>query len=157
MEIRVTRHTKADREDKKKYCHKQRYFYNLSRWVMPQYFSDRKLSWWLPPTSEGWVRYCFHRCVSVYTQKGYPSPRFFPRSLVPGPSQGGTLVPGSFPGHWSQVLSGGTPALAGGYLSPSQGMGYPSVQKEVRLFLKNSLPGERRMFYILSSSNLNLK
>ena len=40
--------------------------------------------------------------MSVYTGGGgYPSPRFFPRSF-----QGDTPVSGSFPGHWSQVLSG---------------------------------------------------
>ena len=36
--------------------------------------------------------------------------------------QGGTSVPGSFLGHWSQVLSGG-----GGYPSPGQGRGCPST------------------------------
>ena len=45
-------------------------------------------------------------CLSTV---GYPSPTFFPRSLVPGPFWGreGTPVPGSFSGLWSQVLSGG--------------------------------------------------
>ena len=43
---------------------------------------------------------------------GYPSPKFFTRSLVPGPFQGGTQSwPGSTP-----VLVGGTPSLAGGTL-----------------------------------------
>ena len=50
---------------------------------------------------------------------------------------GGTPVPGSFPGHWSQVLSrGGTPVLAirvpsTGCPQPGQdstGLGYPSGQ-----------------------------
>ena len=40
-----------------------------------------------------------------FTPRGYPSPMFFPRSFLGG----GTTVPGSFPGHWSQVLSRGTP------------------------------------------------
>ena len=42
----------------------------------------------LPAASEGWGRYCFHRCLSVHG--GYPSlsPRFSLRSLVPGPFQG---------------------------------------------------------------------
>ena len=60
---------------------------------------------------------------------GYPSPRFFPRSLIPGPFWGGVtpvpgvwsqvlsggyfMVPGPFPGVWSQVLFG-----QGGYPSP---------------------------------------
>ena len=38
-------------------------------------------------------RFCFHRCLSVQVV--------------------GTLVQGSFPGIWSQVLSGGTPVLVG--------------------------------------------
>ena len=71
--------------------------------------------------------------------EGYPSSRFFPRSLVPGPFLGGYPVPGSFPGLWSQVLSqrvtqsqvlsqvsgprswlGGTPVPVGGEVSQSQ-------------------------------------
>ena len=73
---------------------------------------------------------------------GYPSPRFFPRSLVPG-SLGGTPVPssfldhqsqvlsgctpvlGSFPGHWFQVLSKGTLVLTGGTHS---GWGYLTTE-----------------------------
>ena len=64
----------------------------------------------LPPTSEGWGRCCFHRCVSVHRGGGYPSPRFFPRSLVPGHFWG---VP------QSQVLS----QLSGPRFFPR---GYPS-------------------------------
>ena len=56
----------------------------------------------LPPASEGWGKYCFHRCLSVHTE-------------------GGTPVPGSFLGLWSQVLSGATLVLAGGYPSPGRG------------------------------------
>ena len=37
----------------------------------------------LPPASEGWGRYCIYRFLSAHP-RGYPSPRFFPRSLVPG-------------------------------------------------------------------------
>ena len=58
----------------------------------------------LPPASEGWGRYCFHRCVSVHTggggvpqaqvfsqvtgprsfpRRGYP----YPRAAPPGPGQ----------------------------------------------------------------------
>ena len=63
---------------------------------------------------------------------GYPCPRFFPRSLVPGSFQGhqfpgpfwGYSSPRFFPGHWSQVLSGGYPSPGQGYSSP--GRGYPS-------------------------------
>ena len=54
--------------------------------------------------------------------EGYHSPRLFPRSLVPGLFQGGTLVPGSFQGLWFLVLSGGTPVPGGGYPSPGQGV-----------------------------------
>ena len=62
----------------------------------------------LPSASEGWGKVMFSLCLSVHTW-------------------GGTLVPGSFPGHWSQVLSGGTPSLARGYPSPDGQvrMGYP--------------------------------
>ena len=67
---------------------------------------------------------------------GYPSPRFFPRSLVPGHFWEGTPVPGSFPGLLSHVLSrgpqscwggggGGTPVLTGQYPSPRQEGQYP--------------------------------
>ena len=64
---------------------------------------------------------------------------FFPRSLVQGPFwgvpqsfPGGTPVPGSFPGHWSQVLSrgnpspgwAGTPVLA----RDTPGLGYPPAR-----------------------------
>ena len=45
--------------------------------------------YWLPPASEGWGRYYFHRCLSVH--------------------RSGTPVPGSFPGLWSLVLSQGVP------------------------------------------------
>ena len=54
--------------------------------------------------------------VCLSTPGGYPSPRFFPRSMVIGPFWGrGTPVPGSFPGHWSQVPSRGYP-------NPGQGV-----------------------------------
>ena len=87
---------------------------------------------------------------------GYPSPMFFPRSLVPGPFRGypsprffpghwsqvlsgGTQVPGSFPGYWSQVLSRGTPVLAGGILPQSYpDWGYPNL---VLSWLGHSSPG----------------
>ena len=68
--------------------------------------------------SEGWERYCFHRCLSIHiggggVERGFPSPMFFPRPLVPGPSWG---VAKSWPG-W--------------YLSPGWGyhiMGYPTAR-----------------------------
>ena len=44
--------------------------------------------------SEGWGRYCFHTCLSVHTWGG----------------GGGYPFTGSFPGHWSQVLSGRYPS-----------------------------------------------
>ena len=56
----------------------------------------------LPPSSQGWRRYCFPRCVSVHRGKGVP--------LLTGPW---SLVPGPFPGEWvppgllSHILSGG--------------------------------------------------
>ena len=44
---------------------------------------------------------------SLFTTRWrYPSPRCFPRSFLGG----GTSNPGSFPGHWSQVLSWGYPS-----------------------------------------------
>ena len=46
-------------------------------------------------------------------------------SLFISPHPGGTPFPGSFPGHWSEVLSGGTPVLAGGRGFPSPGQGVP--------------------------------
>ena len=42
----------------------------------------------LPPASEGWGKVIISVCLSVHTW-------------------GGTPVPGSFPGLWSQILSGG--------------------------------------------------
>ena len=54
--------------------------------------------------------------LSVHT-RGYPSPRFFSRSLVPGPFRGRTPVSGSFPCHWSQVFYGGDG------VAPGQGAG----------------------------------
>ena len=68
-----------------------------------------------------WGRYCFHRCVSVHRE-------------------GGTPVPGSFPGLWSQVLSRGYPSprffpifLVPGGLGtyPSPGCGTLVLAREV--------------------------
>ena len=62
----------------------------------------------LPPASEGWGRYCFHRCVSVHWRRGSPVPGSFP-GLWSQILSAGTVVPGSFPGLWSQILSQGVP------------------------------------------------
>ena len=80
------------------------------------------------------------RVLSKVLSGGYPSPKFFRRSLLSGPfwevpqsqvlSQvsvprsflGGTPVPGSFPGLWFQVLSGGTP------VPPSSDWGIPQLE-----------------------------
>ena len=69
-------------------------------------------------------RQCFQGIsLSVHTgEGGYPSPRFSPRSLVLDPLKGVTPVPGSFNGHWSQVLSGGTQVLVREYPSPIHGI-----------------------------------
>ena len=61
-------------------------------------------------------------CVCPHWGWGYPSPRFFPRSLVPGP----------FPGQWFQVLSRGYP-------SPSQ-EGHPRYPHQV--MTGTSWPGQ---------------
>ena len=86
----------------------------------------------LPPASEGWGKYWFHRCLSVHKGE-YPRPRFFPRLLVPGPfpgegtpvPDGDTPVPGSFPGSWSQVLfQGRVPQFQLGVPQFQPGIGY---------------------------------
>ena len=99
------------------------------------------ITFFLPPASEGWGRYCFHRCLSVQTEG---CPRFFPRSLVSGPLRGVPNaswgegvpqfwlgVPQSWPGgtqdrgipqpgqHW------GNPRTALGYPLPSWDSGTP--------------------------------
>ena len=61
----------------------------------------------LPPVSEGWGGTVFTGVFLSTRGGGYPSPRFFPRSRVPGP----------FP--WDH------PSLAQGY--PSSSCGYPSL------------------------------
>ena len=53
--------------------------------------------------SMGKVMFSHFTGVCLFT-RGYPSPRFFPRSLVPGPFQGST------------------PVVAGGYPSPDHGV-----------------------------------
>ena len=74
----------------------------------------------LPPASEGWGRYFFHRCV-----------------CPPGVGSKWSLVPAPFPCLWSHVLSGGggTPVLSlilskvlsggGDPLVVARGRGYP--------------------------------
>ena len=95
----------------------------------------------LPPASEGWRRYCFHRCVSVHIGRGggYPSPRFFPRSLLPGPFWKGypspwffakSLVPGPFQGYPSLSWGGGVPQDRG--TSPGRtGVGHTPRQDRI--------------------------
>ena len=92
---------------------------------------------YLPPSSEGWGRYCFHRCLSVHTWVwGYPClwsqvpsqplvPRPFLVTPVPGSfpdlssrsflGGGSTPVPGSFSDLWSLVPGPfwGTPVAGG--------------------------------------------
>ena len=83
----------------------------------------------LPPASEGWGRSCFHWCLSFH-RGDYSSPRFFPRSLVLCPFQGGTPVPGSFHGLCSQVLSRGVPQFwprGTSVLGQDWGLGYPQL------------------------------
>ena len=84
---------------------------------------------------------------------GYPSPRFFPRFLVPGPFWGDPVL-GSFTGLWSQVLSRWYPVLARGtpgqgypkvrtalgYLSPQPGLGYPPSRTGVQSLARTGLP-----------------
>ena len=97
----------------------------------------------LTPASEGWGRYCFHRCLSTHGRwgrgGGTPVLGSFPNS-APKPFLGGgrvlesqvlsliwyqvlsgdTPVPGSFLSLWSQVLSLGRGGR--GYSSSSQGV-----------------------------------
>ena len=75
----------------------------------------------LPPASEEWGRYYFHRCLSVHTW-GYPSPRFFPRSLFLGPFWGKYHSPGQgIPqSSWGVLQDRGTPTRTGLGYHPSQ-------------------------------------
>ena len=59
----------------------------------------------LPPASEGGGKVIFSVCLSVHTGGGYPSPRFFPRSLIPGAFWG---VPHTWSGA-TQCQDWGTP------------------------------------------------
>ena len=82
----------------------------------------------LPPVSEGWGRYCFHRCLSVHMGRGYPSPSIFTRSLVPdslrGEPQSQVLSKVAGPGSFL----GATPVLLRG-----PGMRYPPIRTRVPL------------------------
>ena len=55
----------------------------------------------LSPASEGWGKVIVSVCLSVHS-RGYPSPRFFPRSLVPSPFPLGYPSPGwgDWVPHW---------------------------------------------------------
>ena len=103
----------------------------------------------LPPVSEGWRRYCFHRCLSVHTCGEYhglwsqvpsslwshgvwgwgnPSLRVFPLSLVPGPFQGypsPRLGGGQSQVEVPQSQAEDTPFL--GYPPARTRLGYPLV------------------------------
>ena len=65
-------------------------------------------AWLLPPAYVVGLEVIFSLCP-LPGGRGYPSPRFFHCSLVPGPFRGGggerNPVLGSFPGFWSQVFS----------------------------------------------------
>ena len=82
---------------------------------------------------------------SLFTTRrggGYHSPGFFSRLLVPRPFwKGGTPVPGSCPGHWSQVLS---QVLSRGYPSPGGQDRTGVLPSQVRM---GYLPGQIRMGY----------
>ena len=85
----------------------------------------------LPLASEGCGRYCFYRCVSVHTWGGVPQSKVLFQVTNPRSFLEGTPVPGSFSGHWSQVLSQvypnpgqeGTPQVRWG--TPWPGLRYP--------------------------------
>ena len=88
-----------------------------------------RLFQFLPPASEGCGRYCFHRCLSVHTQR-YPRSRFFSKSLVPGSFGGGVSQSwsGGYPSPSQEVPQDrGTPlARTGlGYLPARTGLGPP--------------------------------
>ena len=62
----------------------------------------------LPPASEGWGRYCFHRCVSVHREGG----EGHPCSLVPGPFLG-------------ERVAQSDPRIEVPLRQPGPGQGYP--------------------------------
>ena len=73
--------------------HLKLYFYFLFRHIKPFFRKNSNVFLnhiFLPPATEGWGKVIFSVCLSVHTGTG-----------------GGTPVPGSFPGLWSQVLSRG--------------------------------------------------
>ena len=90
---------------------------------------DLKIS--LPPASEGWGKVIFSVCLSVHT-RGDPSPRLFPRCLIPAPFLGVRQFqvlsqisgPRSFRGY--PISFRGVPQDRGTY--PWPGLGYPSGQ-----------------------------
>ena len=78
-------------------------------------------------------RYCFHRCLSVHTRRGTPSPSHNtstgPMSFLWGtPVIGPRSLPRGYPSDWSRVPSWGVPSPRWGYPRtgyPQPGMGYP--------------------------------
>ena len=97
----------------------------------------------LPPASEGWGRYCFHRCVSV-CQQGVPHGLWSQvPSLISGPRSfpgGGGVCQschGSCPKLYHRSCLAGTPVLSlvllrGDYPNLGQG-GYPLVRIDMPL------------------------
>ena len=107
-----------------------------------------------------------HRCLSVHRWVGYPSTRFFPRSVIPFPFLGypsprffpWPLVPGPLPraGQWGvpQSWKGGTAVWPRGY--PSPGWGYPrTVAPPARIGLGYS-PGLGLGYWIAFYNSNNL-
>ena len=95
-----------------------------------------------------------NRCLSVHTGGGgYPSPRFFPRSLAPGPGVGGYPSPGwgEVPGVPPDRTGLGYPPARSGWGSPDRTrLGYPPSQ--VRMDYPSQdrtgvLPSQVRMGY----------
>ena len=138
---------------------------------------------YLPPASEGWGKYCFHRCVSVH--KGTRVPQSQVLSLVSGPRT--FPVPGSFPCFWSRSFPGGTPVPAGdtperigvspagtgvplgchwgtpwlglGYLPPTQlGLGNLTPQERTAILSSLSEPqGSEKVHFNCYLKNLQMK
>ena len=97
--------------------------------------------YWLPPASEGWGRYCFHRCLWLFTLRRVPLllPIILP--LVPCPFWGGlrpshntSTGPMSFPGVPQLLFPG--PLMGGGativpkrVVPPRRGLGTPGQDR----------------------------
>ena len=104
--------------------------------------SSRDFAFYCPNPKDGEGIVFTGVCLST---GGYPSPRFFQRSLVPGPFLRGypspkffprSLVSGPFPGEYPSPAKSQSPVTAGGS-SPGQGypqpgLGYPSLRQNSR-------------------------